>query len=117
MRTLSLLEEAGIPFMSSLSDHTWDIQKALHLVSFFDLDLNTLLDAWLGGFVGMRPTWNNLLLVTRFLNLDDLAEQVETYLSGRRVEHPMRGRRGAVINDGEKVDICPTTQFVYVHVL
>lgn len=104
MKALSLLEGAGIPLMSSLSDYVWDIQQALHITSFFDVDLNTLFDVWLGQFVGIRPTWNNLFMLIRYLHLDDLAQQVETYLSRGTMEQHLEGEKYSTIIKGTYIE-------------
>ena len=83
MRAVSLLEEAvGIPVMTTLSDYTWQIQTFLGLTQYTNLDLNGLLNFWLTSVQWVPPTWKNLLLVIRILNLDDLAQRMETCLSG-----------------------------------
>ena len=99
MKALTLLEGAGIPLMSSLGDYIWDIQQALHITSFSDVNLNTLLDSWLGQFVGIRPTWNNLLMLIRHLHLDDLAHQIDTYLSKRMLEQKLEEEKYVTIGN------------------
>ena len=99
MKALTVMEGAGIPLMSYLSDYIWDIQQALHITSFSDVNLNTLLDSWLGQFVGIRPTWNNLLMLIRHLRLDDLAQQIETYLSRRTMEQNLEEEKYATIGN------------------
>ena len=93
MRALSLLESvAGIPVMSTLSDYTQRIEGILGLVAFGHLDLNTLLNHWISN---VPPTWKSLLLIIRQLNLDDLAQRMETYLSGTTEElSPTSGSDG-----------------------
>ena len=84
MRAVSLLEAAaGIPVMRTLNGYIWDIQNILGLTNIPNLQLNTLLNLWIGsGVYHISPTWNNLLLILRLLNLDDLAQRIETCLIG-----------------------------------
>ena len=96
MRALSLLESAaGIPVMNSLSDYTQRIEGILGPVEFHHTDLNTLLNYWISNVRWVPPTWKSLLLIIRLLNLDDLAQQMETYLSGATEElSPTSGSDG-----------------------
>ena len=88
---LSRLEGIGIPVMTSLEINTPLLQ---HFLSTFVPDaytyihLESLLNAWLssGVFSSLRPTWRNLLLIIRLLNQDDLAQRMESYLSGTAEE-------------------------------
>ena len=64
-KALYSLEEAGIPLMSNFT-------------------LNIVFGAWLGD---VRPTWKNLFKIIRLLQHNDLAKQVETYLSEGKMEH------------------------------
>ena len=88
MRALSSLEEAGIPVMSTLSDYTKHFQNILGLATFTDFNLNSLLDYWISNVRQVPPTWKSLLLIIRQLDLDDLAQQMETYLSGAMEKQP-----------------------------
>ena len=88
MRALFLLEAAGIPVMRTLSDYTQQIKKEVH-IHVFPPDLNSLLETWLGypAAGSIPPTWRNLLQTIRLLDLDELAQRMETYLSGAMEEH------------------------------
>ena len=88
MSALSRLEGVGIPILTSLETN---IQLLQHVLSFIPTShtytqSTSLLDAWLSCHSGVSshisPTWKNLLLIIRLLNLDDLAQRMETYLSG-----------------------------------
>ena len=96
MRALSLLEAAaGIPVMRTLSDYTQHIQSSLGLVMIPILDLNALLNYWIGNAWRTPPTWEKLLDIIRQLNLDELAQRMETYLSGEAEEFsPIREQEG-----------------------
>ena len=94
---MSLLEPAaGIPVMKTLSSHTWHIQNFLGLDQYLYLDLNGLLNHWISSVWWLPPSWRNLLLIIRLLNLDELAERMETYLSAGATEElsPTRGKQG-----------------------
>ena len=87
MSALSRLEDVGIPVMTSLFVNTYLFRQVLsviipYLSVFYDTPL--LLNAWIsyGMSSSLPPTWKNLLLIIRLLNLGELAQQVETYLSG-----------------------------------
>ena len=96
MRALSLLESAaGIPVMSALSDYTQRIEGILGLVKFRHTDLNTLLNYWIINVWWVPPTWKSLLLIICQLNLDVLAQRMETYLNGATEElSPTSGSDG-----------------------
>ena len=89
VRALSLQEEAGIPVMSTLNMYTQLLQSKLGIPLYPSYGLHTLLDTWLGGGGEVHPTWKNLLSLIRQLHLDDLAQQIETYLGVVTAEeHP-----------------------------
>lgn len=104
VRAPSFLEAADIPLKSSLGNYAQQLQKILNLDISFPLDVDT----WLKGDSSICPTWKNLLLLIRLFNLDGLAQQVETYLSGEIVEpHSKVKERGNVIaEDSEQIEIC-----------
>ena len=76
---------AGIPVMNTLQNYTQCrmIQKILGLVTTPSLDLtsSSLLYYWMRNEQHLPPTWKNLFLIIRLINLDDLAQKMETYLS------------------------------------
>ena len=89
MKALPFLEAAaGIPVMRTLSDYTRHIQNMLGLVQFVTFDLKSLLSVWINklNVQWIPPTWKNLLLIIRLFNQDEVAQQVETYLSARATE-------------------------------
>ena len=82
---LSRLEGVGIPVITSLNNNAY-FQQVLsvlipHLSAF--ADATSLLNAWLlsGVLYRLPPTWKNLLLIIRLVNLDELAQRMETYLN------------------------------------
>ena len=81
---LHSLEDAGIALMTILNNYTQQLQSMLGMYS---IDLNTLLNLWVTGKEKISPTWRNLLQIVRQLNLNDLANQVETYLRRTTSEH------------------------------
>ena len=97
LRAVSLLEPAaGIPVMTTLTDYTRHIQIFLGLAQDTNLDLNGLLNYWISSVQWLPPSWRNLLLIVRLLNLDELAQRMETYLSAGATEElsPTRGKQG-----------------------
>ena len=105
MRALSLLEAAaGIPVMRTLKKYTQQIQNILGFVKIPDFGLKTLLNFWLRNAKHILPTWKNLLLVIRLLNLDELAERIETYLSAGATEDLELGYEDeeSLLSEGEE---------------
>lgn len=108
MRALSFLEAAGVPVMRSFSNCTKEFRKILGLVSCRSPKIDKLFSAWqdsIKGSVHYDPTWKNLLEIIRQLHKDDLAQQVETYLSGTTEENqPEMGQRETVMatKEGKK---------------
>ena len=97
LRALSLLEPAaGISVVTTLTDYTQCIQIFLGLPQDTNLDLNELLNYWKISEYWLPPSWRNLLLIVRLLNLDDLAQWMESYLSAGATEElsPTRGKQG-----------------------
>ena len=123
MRALSLVEVAGIPMMHSIDIYTEEIRTTVsirHMKSesqtdepmwhlgersssrhFLQSRVGRLFADWLKGGGKLPPTWRSLLQVIRQLGLDDLANQVETYLktgkSGRVKHHPIVGKEKTFI--------------------
>ena len=101
---LSRLTERGIPVLRFLSIN---IKSFRHLLGFSEpviythYNLALVLNSWMRGFSNVPPTWRNLLLVIRQLNLDSLGQLTETYLSGRIVKEPTITRESEVIIAGE----------------
>ena len=98
MKALSQLETSGIPVLSSL-DIMKSFQQFLGLSEPTTYTPALVLDSWLRGLSNVPPTWKNLLLIICQLNLDSLAQQIETYLSGGTVKE-MRENK-AVVVEGE----------------
>ena len=82
--------------MTTLTDYTRHIQIFLGLAHYTNLDLNGLLNYWISSVQWLPPSWRNLLLIIRLLNLDELAQRMETYLSAGATEElsPTRGKQG-----------------------
>ena len=103
---LSLLEAAaGIPLMNTLSDYTQRLQDILGLGTTPNLDLKSLL------YRHIPPTWKSLLLIIRQLNLGDLAQQMESYLSGA-VEDPCHHKEKEMVKveEGERSTVMNNIQ-------
>ena len=77
MKALNFLEKA-IPVMSIYTQHIQDILGLpMTHVQESDLINYCVRSVW-----QVSPTWNNLLHILHVLKLDDLAQQIESYLSG-----------------------------------
>ena len=80
------MDKVGIPVMDYLNSYTLVIQSKLGISQWPNYSLKTLLDMWVEGHGSLPPTWKNLLSLIHQLHLDDLAQQIESYLSGTKVE-------------------------------
>ena len=78
MKALNFLEKAGIPVMSTYTQY---IQNILGLPMTHDQE-SDLINYCIRSVWQVSPTWNNLLHILRVLKLDDLAQKIESYLSG-----------------------------------
>ena len=65
--------------MSLLKKYTQYIQNILGLPMTHNQDL---IHYWISSVWQVSPTWNNLFVILRILNLDNLALQIESYLCG-----------------------------------
>ena len=88
MSALSHLEDVGIPVMTVVDTYIRLFQQILSTAAIIPdaytyTQSTSLLSAWLSCGVSshLSPTWKNLLLIICSLNLDDLAQRIETYLS------------------------------------
>ena len=105
MEALSRLEASGFPVLSSLNS---DVKLFRHFfeLTIYIVDNSTLdLDSWLRGFSKIPPSWKNLLLFIRQLHLNDLAQQIETYLSAGTIKEPseLRENEAAMAEGGERI--------------
>ena len=83
MRALFIAEGSSIPVLTELSDKNRDFRA---LIRLRQPDLFSAINKWLTAPVScIKPTWKNLILVLRFLNLDHLAMQFEDHL----LDHPL----------------------------
>ena len=100
---ISRLEGAGIPVTTSLNTDIQLLQqifKTLVPNAHTYTHTSSLLNAWLScGVSGhLPPTWKNLLLIIRLLNLD---EWIETYLSGTKHREKQHSEMKQVETEGE----------------
>ena len=108
MEALSRLEANGIPVLSSQNINMRSFRHFLGLseMTIHALDsLASILNTWLSGFSNVPPTWNNLFLVIHQLNVSNLVQQIETYLSVGTVKEPskMRESEAAMVGEGERI--------------
>ena len=113
MRALSSLKEAGIPVMRTPSDYTKRIQNILGLATFTDFNFNSLLDYWITNVGQVPPSWKSLLLIIRQLNLDDLAQKMESYLSGAVEEQPRHSEEKMAMAKLEGERFCDMSVFYF----
>ena len=68
-----------------ISDKNRDFQAVLRLKQ---PDANLAMIKWINTErkTGITPTWKNLFLILRLIDLDHLAKQIEAYLRGTTVE-------------------------------
>ena len=106
------MEEVGIPVISTLDTNFKRLQKLLSsciMRTHTSTTTSSLLDTWLSydsnAFCYLPPTWRNLLLIIRLLNLDELAQRMETFLSGvtDRKEQDSHSKMTGIDVEGEWV--------------
>ena len=66
-------------------------------------DANSAMIKWINSVhqTSLKPTWKTLLLVLRLINLDHLAEEINTYLSGGAVKQLSEGTSASVSKEQE----------------
>ena len=82
---LSRLEDIGIPVIMALNANIQLLQILVPCTyALTTPTLSTLLSVWLlySASNCLSPTWRNLLTIIYLLNVDDLAQRMEAYLSG-----------------------------------
>ena len=80
------VERRGVQLRREISSKNRDFQAVLRLKQ---PDANSALIKWLNSSKksDIRPTWRNLLLVLRLVNLDKVAEAIESFL-GKETTYP-----------------------------
>ena len=126
MRALTLIEAMNIPVMTGLDEYAGHIRimlGATHMASemqraylmsepfttmtslrsmqIFDGSKALFFD-WLIGGGKLSPTWRNLLHIIREVHLDDLANQVETYLKVATKNEDSEEKERTIV-DGETI--------------
>ena len=78
---LSKLEAAGIPVLTSLENVGKELAAAIG--SHYTSDCNVLLEEWASEEISSTrpPTWRSLYEVMRELDLEELSQEIEEYLS------------------------------------
>ena len=130
MRALTLIEAMNIPVMTGLDDYAGHIRimlGATHMSSNMQRassvltgstitspfylrsrsmlicdDSKALFFDWLIGGGKLSPTWRNLLQIIREVHLDDLANQVETYLKVATKNEDPKEKEGKTV-EGETI--------------
>ena len=101
MEALSRLEASGIPVLSSLTSEIKSFQQFLGFSEPTIYNSPLVFNRWLRGLSNVPPTWKNLLRVIRDLNLDNLAQQIESDLSVGTVIEPSEMRESETVMAGE----------------
>ena len=80
------VERRGVQLRREISSKNRDFQAVLRLKQ---PDANSALLKWLNRSKksDIKPTWRNLLLVLRLVNLDKVAEAIESFL-GKETTYP-----------------------------
>ena len=81
MIALNKLEETGLQIVSSLDNVCTELKDILGLNKL--LFVREVISEWVSGRSGHPPTWRTLLDILRQLNLVELSQQIEDYLSGK----------------------------------
>ena len=81
MSALSRLEVTGVGIFSSLNDLHTELADILSLDKL--LSLREVISKWVSGRSRHPPTWRTLHDILRNLDLVELSQQIEDYLSGK----------------------------------
>ena len=81
MRSLSILEAAGIPLFASLNDYSTHLSPKISTWPFVAKtwpwrNIMYLLEDWSNTRNTIAPTWENLLNIIKDLHFDNLAEKI-----------------------------------------
>ena len=77
---LSRLEDTGLQIVSSLDNVCTELKDILGLNKL--LIVREVISEWVSGRSHHPPTWRTLLDILRKLDLVELSQQIEDYLSG-----------------------------------
>ena len=79
------VEKNSVQLRREISSKNRDFQAVLRLKQ---PDANSALIKWLNSSnkSDIKPTWRNLFLILHLVNLDKLAEEIETHLGGTYVK-------------------------------
>ena len=79
------VERRGVQLRREISSKNRDFQAVVRLRQ---PDANSALIKWLNSSnkSDIKPTWRNLFLILHLVNLDKLAEEIETHLGGMYVK-------------------------------
>ena len=68
-------------------------------------DANSAMIKWTSSVhqTSLKPTWKSLLLVLRLINLDHLAEEINTYLSGGAAKQLPEGPSASKEQDSKRI--------------
>ena len=99
MGSLTQLERrARIPVLTDLEAKNYEFQAIIRVKQ---PDLSWAINKWLTAPVlsRIKPTWKNLLIVLRLINLDDLAQQIEKYFTKHSLSTLEGGKSEGIWNE------------------
>ena len=84
------LERQGVQVRNQIRSKNKEFQAVLQVKQ---PDAETAMIKWINSVhqTSLKPTWKTLLLVLRLIDLDHLAEEINTYLSGGTVKQLSEG--------------------------
>ena len=97
------VERRGVQLRREISSKNRDFQAVLRLKQ---PDANSALFKWLNSSnkSDIKPTWRNLFLILHLVNLDKLAEEIETHLGGTYVKQLSKGTSSTEQERGSEFD-------------
>ena len=104
------VERRGVQLRREISSKNRDFQAVLRLRQ---PDANSALIKWLNSSnkSGIKPTWRNLFLILHLVNLDKLAEEIETHLGGTYVKQLSKDTSSTEQERGSEFDNLMVMEF------
>ena len=96
------LERGGVQVRREISSKNKDFQAVLRQKQ---PDANSAMIKWTNSVhqTSLKPTWKTLLLVLRLINLDHLAEEINTCLSGGTVKQLSEGTSASKEQESKRI--------------
>ena len=89
MKVLSQLEEIGVTIFNELEDYKQPLQSVIGIDTVgvhSNLSSFSILNAWLQRHTSLHPTWRHFFWALREIQLNHLADQIQSYLSGVSID-------------------------------